>query len=75
LPELLDLFSVRTKFQRAASGDMWIALGPALEDVFSGRPDLTVQFLVECVKGEYGGFLVGNGPLAQMVAKAAAKAV
>jgi len=75
LPELLDLFSARTKFQRPASGEMWIALGPALEDVFAGRPDLTVQFIVKCVQGEYGGFLEGNGPLAQMVAKAAAKAV
>jgi hypothetical protein len=72
LPELLDLFAPRTKFQKPGV-DLWIALPTAVDDVFEGRPDLTVQYLVKCVQGEYGSFLAGSGPLAQLAAKVAAK--
>lgn len=59
LPELLDLFTPAATFTRAEG--QTVELKPFLEDVFGGRPDVTVAFLVACVRNEYGRFLAAEG--------------
>jgi hypothetical protein len=66
LPELLDIFTAKAEYQNPVTGN-WMQLAPFVEDVFGGRPDHVVQFLVECVQGEYGSFLDGSGPLAGLL--------
>lgn len=69
LPELLDLFTPETKFT-SPTRENATALQPFVEDVFSGSPDMAVQYLVECVQAEYGGFLGPNGLLGKLLGKA-----
>lgn len=73
LPDLLDLFSPVTKYtgpNRPNPTD----LGPLVDEVFGGRPDLVVEYLVKSVQQEYGAFLVGGGPLAKLWGQAKAAA-
>lgn len=71
LPELLDLFVPETKFT-SPTRENPTALQPFVEDVFSGNPDMAVNFIVECVQAEYGGFLGPNGLLGKLMGKAGA---
>lgn len=66
LPELLDLFAANSQVYWPHTSN-YAELNPLVDQVFSGRSDWVVLFLVECVKSEYGGFLVANGPLASLV--------
>jgi hypothetical protein len=68
LPELLDLFVPVTKYFSALGS--FAPLAPCVDDVFGGRPDQVVQFLVEVVQLEYGAFLAAGGPLAGLLAMA-----
>lgn len=72
LPDLLDLFVAKTKYMSDERPN-WTELSALVENVFGGRPDHVVQYIVECVQGEYGHFLDENGPLAGLVSKAMAK--
>lgn len=72
LPDLLDLFVPASKFIGPTGAPT--ELGAFLEDQFGGRPDLCVEFLAQCVKQEYVGFLRASGAsglLGQMMAKVA----
>lgn len=62
---LLKLFAKVSKFDRLGDGNM-VALTPFLEDVFGGRLDLMVAFLVRSAKAEFASFLDG-GALAALI--------
>jgi hypothetical protein len=68
LSRLLALFAPRSKFDRSGSGTM-IELKPFLDEVFGGRIDLLIAFLVHAVRAEYACFLGGSGALAQLMAE------
>jgi hypothetical protein len=69
LPELLDLFVPRTQVPNPLNEATWISLAPVVDDVFTGRPDLLVQFLAKAVQHEYANFFSAGSPFAGMLAK------
>lgn len=75
LPELLDLFSAAAKFQ--SSGDQGspkreapTELKAFVDDVFEGHPEWVVEFIAQCVMGEYAGFLAANGFVGEFMKQA-----
>lgn len=70
---LLKLFAARAKFDRAGNGTL-IDLKPFLDEVFGGRVDLVIAFLVHAVRAEYACFLAGKGALADLAAQLGASA-
>jgi hypothetical protein len=66
LAALLKLFVPRTKFDRAGNGNL-VELQLFSDEVFGGRIDLTVAFLIHAVRAEYARALGGNSVLAQLV--------
>jgi hypothetical protein len=66
LAALLKLFVPRSKFDRAGNGNL-VELKLFTDEVFGGRIDLTVAFLIHAVRAEYTGALGGNSVLAQLV--------
>ncbi len=43
---------------------------PLVEQVFGGRPEMLIEYLVRAVQGEYGAFLKEDGPLGALMARA-----
>lgn len=66
LPELYDLFVGQAEYL-PEGGKGWLALETFAEDEFVGRPDLVLEFVFECVKGEFGSFLSGEGRLPKAI--------
>ncbi len=66
LSVLLKLFAPRAKFDRSSNGVM-IDLKPFTGEVFEGRLDLLIAFLVHAVRAEYASFLSGTGALGQLL--------
>lgn len=70
LDDLLDAFAPVTKYT-GPGRDAPTQLVPALvENVFAGRPEMLLEYLVRCVQAEYGNFLKENGLLGPLLAKA-----
>jgi hypothetical protein len=65
---LLKLFAPRTRFDRGGNGNM-VALKEFVSEVFGGRIDLTIAFLVHAVRAEYSCFLGGSNALGPLVAQ------
>lgn len=65
---LLKLFAPRTRFDRAGNGFM-VELKPFVSEVFGGRIDLVLAFLVHAVRAEYACFLGGSSALGPLVAQ------
>jgi hypothetical protein len=68
LSRLLELFAPRAKFDRSGTGSM-IELKPFIDEVFGGRLDLLIAFLVHSVRAEYACFLAGSGALGPLLAQ------
>lgn len=68
LTELLKLFAPRTKYDRSSNGGM-VDLKPFVGELFEGRVDLMIAYLVQAVRGEYSYFLSGNNALGQLLAQ------
>jgi hypothetical protein len=71
---LLKLFAPVTKYDRSQNGAM-VDLRAFLKgrgEIFEGRVDLMVAFLVHAVRGEYAAFLAGNNAIAALLPKAPA---
>lgn len=69
LEDLYDIFVAHGKvLDRERNGFLDLG-GPAAfaEEVFCGASDLVLEFLFECVKGEFGNFLSGEGRLAKLI--------
>ena len=73
LSVLLDLFAPRAKFDRGANGIL-VDLQPFTDEVFGGRVDLIIAFLVHAVRAEYASFLSGKGALGQLLEQLVASA-
>lgn len=69
---LLKLFAPRTKFDRSSNGTL-IELKPFVEEVFAGRVDLMIAFLIQALRAEYACFLGGSGALASLAALGGSK--
>ncbi len=65
---LLKLFLPVSKFDRGGNGIM-IDLKPFVGEVFAGRVDLMVAFLVHAVRGEHTCFLGGPNVLTALLAQ------
>jgi hypothetical protein len=70
---LVKLFAPRSKFDRGGNGVL-VELKPFIGEVFEGRIDLMIAFLVHAVRAEYSSFLAGNNALAALLPKPAASA-
>lgn len=71
---LVKLFAPVTKFDRNQNGSL-VDLKPFLRgrgEIFEGRVDLMVAFLVHAVRGEYAAFLAGSNAIAALLPKAPA---
>jgi len=71
---LVKLFAPGTKFDRNQNGSM-VELKAFLRgrgEIFEGRVDLMLAFLVHAVRGEYASFLAGSNALAALLPKAPA---
>ena len=69
---LVRLFAPGTKFDRSGDGIM-VDLRPFLKgrgEIFEGRIDLMIAFLVHAVRAEYAVFLGGNNALTALLPKA-----
>lgn len=69
---LVRLFAPVTKYDRNQNGSM-VELKAFLKgrgELFEGRVDLMIAFLVHAVRGEYASFLAGNNALAALLPKA-----
>jgi hypothetical protein len=66
LSVLLNLFATRAKFDRGNNGVM-VELMTFTDEVFGGRVDLIIAFLVHAVRAEYASFLSGSGALGQLL--------
>ena len=64
---LLKLFLPRAKFDRAGNGNL-VELKLFTEEVFGGRIDLLIAFLVQAVRAEYTCFLGGSSALGPLLA-------
>lgn len=71
---LLKLFLPVSKFDRGGNGVM-IDLKPFVGEVFAGRVDLMVAFLVHAVRGEHTCFLGGPNALAELLTGLASSSV
>lgn len=60
LPKLVRMFAKQAKFDRLKDGRM-VPLEPFVNDVFAGKLEFVVAFLLPCVRAEFGSFLVGDG--------------
>lgn len=69
---LLKLFAPRAKFDRSNNGTL-VELKPFVEEVFGGRLDLMLAFLMHAARAEYACFLGGSGALASLAALAGTK--
>ena len=67
LSALMRLFVPVSKFDRAGNGNL-VELKLFTAEVFGGRIDLLVAFLVQAVRAEYTCFLGGSSALAQLLA-------
>jgi hypothetical protein len=70
---LVRLFAPSTKYDRSSNGVM-VDLKPFLKgrgEIFEGRIDLMLAFLVHAVRGEYTSFLGGPNALVQLLAQLA----
>jgi hypothetical protein len=73
---LVKLFGKVTKYDRGQNGIL-VDLPPFLKgrgEIFEGRVDLMIAFLVHAVRGEYAAFLGGGNALAALLPKAPASA-
>lgn len=75
LAPLMRLFAGVCKVSRTPGGEYqtggnMVELKPFAKDVFRGRLDLLMAFLVKCATFEYGRFLDGGGALAGLMAPA-----
>jgi len=74
LSALLKLFAPVSKFDRGGNGIL-VDLKPFTDEVFGGRLDVLLVFLVNAVRAEYAVFLGGGGALVpfleQVVGKSA----
>jgi len=70
---LVKLFAPRSKFDRGGNGVL-VELKPFIGEVFEGRVDLMIAFLVHAVRAEYSSFLAGTNALAALLPKPAASA-
>jgi hypothetical protein len=70
LPELLDLFVDHCTVVRPNTSGAPTALKPFVENVFSGHPSHTIEFLVRASQNEYADFLGAQGMLGQLLAGA-----
>jgi hypothetical protein len=66
LSVLLGLFAPRAKFDRGSNGVM-VELMTFTDEVFGGRIDLLIAFLVHSVRAEYASFLSGSVALAKLL--------
>lgn len=69
---LVKLFAPCTKYDRGQNGIL-VDIRPFLKgrgELFEGRVDLMIAFLVHAVRGEYSAFLAGNNALAALFPKA-----
>jgi hypothetical protein len=55
LPEALDLFVPHTKFVGPTGS--WVPFEAFVDSTFTGRPEVCVEFIGECIGLEYGRFL------------------
>lgn len=67
LSALLRLFLPRTKFDRQSNGNL-VDLKLFTEEVFGGRIDVLIAFLVHAVRAEYTCFLGGGSALGPLLA-------
>jgi hypothetical protein len=67
LSALLKLFLPRTKFDRQSNGNL-VELKLFTEEVFGGRIDVLIAFLVHAVRAEYTCFLGGGSALGPLLA-------
>jgi len=67
LSALLRLFLPRAKFDRAGNGNL-VDLKLFTDEVFGGRIDLLIAFLVHAVRAEYTCFLGGSNALGPLLA-------
>lgn len=65
---LVKLFAPKSKFDRSNNGAM-VELKPFIGEVFGGRVDLMIAFLVHAVRAEYASFLGGGGALGPLLAQ------
>lgn len=73
LDDLLDAFTKVTKYTGPSLPTPTSMASPLhVEAAFAGRPEMVLEYIAMCVKGEYGRFLAGSGLLAPLLAKAKA---
>lgn len=68
IDDLFDAFVPVTQYTGPGRDNM-TALKPLVEHVFGGRPEVMLEYVAMCVKGEFGNFLKESGLLAPMAAK------
>jgi hypothetical protein len=67
LAALLKLFAPVTQFDRANNGN-WVDVKLFTGELFGGRMDVLVAFLVQAVRAEYTCFLGGSNALGPLLA-------
>ena len=67
IPKLLRLFAAVSKVRRPETPNLNADLLPFLDEVFGGRIDRMIAFVVHAVRGEYGYFLAGAPALAALL--------
>lgn len=68
LSTLLGLFLPKSKFDRSNNG-IFVDLKPFADEVFGGRLDVLIAFVVQAVRAEYATFLGGAPALAELLAQ------
>lgn len=63
--QLLRLFLPGAKFDRAGNGQL-VELKPFQDEVFGGRTDKVLSFVVQCVRAEHACFLGGRNALGEL---------
>ncbi len=72
LSTLLKLFTPVAKFDRGGNGIL-VELGPFVDEVFGGRFDVLIAFLVHAVRAEFAIFLGGGGALVPLLKQVVGK--
>lgn len=67
LSVMLGLFLPKAKFDRGNNGIL-VDLKPFADEVFGGRLDVLIAFVVQAVRAEYATFLGGSPALVELVA-------